>query len=335
MNALEIPIVDLCPLFTGNQKAKETTAKEIDSAFQQVGFLLISGHGVSQSKIQQCADSAKDYFDLPMETKLKVKQPSIEVIRGYIPFNSGALASTEDDSAATAPDLKESFNVGPLNQLSEPNLQFKPLRAPNLWPDQLPEFREHWENCYQALAALGETILGACAIALGLEAHWFKKHTPGHFSLLSALHYPNQPDLPKPGQLRAGAHTDFDVLTILGTDTAPGGLQINLTSGDWLDVPAVPDTFVVNVGDLLARWSNDRWKSTLHRVVNPPRQVAWNSRRLSLGFFQQVNPNTIIEALPGTTSRNNPAKYAPISAGDHHNEKFLRQANAANRLATA
>ena len=220
-----------------------------------------------------------------------------------------------------------------LKQISENDVNLKMLRSPNLWPEQPLGLRSHWEQCYKELEDLGSTILHACALALGLPERWFEQHTDGHFSILSALHYPAQIENPKPGQLRAGAHTDFDVLTIISTDDAPGGLQIMAASGNWVDVPWIPKTFVVNVGDLLARWSNDRWKSTLHRVVNPPRQLAQNSRRLTIGYFQQVNPHTLIEALPGTTSDHNPAKYSPITAGEHHNEKFLRQANAASRLA--
>ena len=334
MDPSNIPVVDLGSLFTGDETTKHRIAREIDLAFQNVGFLVISGHGVNESTIQNCANSVKNYFDLPTKEKMVIKQPSIEVIRGYIPFNSGALATTEDDSVETAPDLKESFNIGPLKTISETDDTLKMLRSPNLWPEQPRDLRTHWEQCYKELEKLGSTILDACALALGLPARWFEQHTDGHFSLLSALHYPAQIESPKPGQLRAGAHTDFDVLTIISTDDAPGGLQIRSTSGSWTDVPWIPQTFVVNVGDLLARWSNDRWKSTLHRVVNPPRQLAQNSRRLTIGYFQQVNPHTVIEALPGTVSDDSPAKYPPITAGEHHNEKFLRQAKAASRLAS-
>lgn len=333
MDPSNVPVVDLSSLFTSDTHTKHKTAYEIDLAFQNVGFLVISGHGVNELTIRNCGNSVRRYFDLPTEKKMRVKQPSIDVIRGYIPFNSGALATTEDDSVATAPDLKESFNIGPLKQLSENDVNLKMLRSPNLWPEQPLGLRSHWEQCYKELEDLGSTILHACALALGLPERWFEQHTDGHFSILSALHYPAQIENPKPGQLRAGAHTDFDVLTIISTDDAPGGLQIMAASGNWVDVPWIPKTFVVNVGDLLARWSNDRWKSTLHRVVNPPRQLAQNSRRLTIGYFQQVNPRTLIEALPGTTSDHNPAKYSPITAGEHHNEKFLRQANAASRLA--
>jgi isopenicillin N synthase-like dioxygenase len=169
------------------------------------------------------------------------------------------------------------------------------------------------------MEGLSKTFMHIFAIALNLpEMHFDQFYGSGHSSL-NGIHYPEQLDEPLPGQLRSGAHTDWGDLTILKTDDAPGGLQVWLPEGDWADVPRVPGAFIVNLGDMMMRWTNDRWVSTLHRVVNPPRDSARGSRRLSLVFFHNLNDDAIVECIETCTGPGRPAKYPPIRASE-----FLR-----------
>ena len=332
MSESPFPVIDLTPFRTCDAGARQGVARQIDRACREIGFFAVTGHGVDESRVQACYEEALAFFDLPLEEKLVVRQPALEVVRGYIPQGAGALAAADEDRPVH-PDLKESFTIGPLAAHPVPSEDMAPLRAPNLWPRRPAGLRPAWECAYRALEGLARDLMHACAMALGLDEHWFDARMDRHFSVLSALHYPDQHHAPAPGQLRSGAHTDFDALTILRPDGAPGRLQVMTKVGVWAEAPIIPGAFIVNIGDLLARWTNDRWVSTLHRVANPVGVDANRSRRLSLGYFQEVNPEVVVSALPGTADAGNPARYLPIAAGALHNEKFMRQAKAAARAA--
>ena len=332
MSQRPFPIIDLAPFRAGDAPARRAVARQIDQACREIGFFGVTGHGLDGAAVQECYEQALAFFDLPLKEKLCVRQPTLEIVRGYIPQGLGALAAAEEDRPVH-PDLKESFTIGPLVAHPVPSEEMAALRAPNLWPRHPAGLRPAWERAYRAFEALARDLMHACAMALGLEEDWFDGRMDRHFSILSALHYPDQHETPAPGQLRSGAHTDFDALTILRPDGAPGRLQVMTKTGTWAEAPIVPGAFIVNIGDLLARWTNDRWVSTLHRVVNPPGAEAKRSRRLSLGYFQEINPEVEVSALPGTAGAGNPAKYPPITAGAIHNEKFMRQARAAVRAA--
>jgi isopenicillin N synthase-like dioxygenase len=155
------------------------------------------------------------------------------------------------------------------------------------------------------------------AAGLGMDQHYFDGKIDRHITNFSVLHYPEQAKEPLPGQLRAGAHTDYGSLTILKPDNAPGGLQVLNKDGQWIDVPTLPGTFVVNLGDLMAEWTNNRWVSTLHRVVNPPRDKALGSRRLSMAFFHQPNYDAAIECLPTCCDAARPPLYGRTTSGEH------------------
>ena len=332
MSARPFPVIDLVPFRAGDAQARRAVARQMDDACREIGFFGVTGHGVDEAAVQECYDQALAFFDRPLDEKLRIRQPALEIVRGYIPQGAGALAAAEEDRPVH-PDLKESFTIGPLVAHPVPSAEMAPLRAPNLWPQRPAGLRPAWERAYRAFEGLARDLLHACAMALGLDEDWFDGRMDRHFSVLSALYYPDQHEAPAPGQLRSGAHTDFDALTILRPDDAPGRLQVMTKAGAWAEAPLVPGAFIVNIGDLLARWTNDRWVSTLHRVVNPPGAEAKRSRRLSLGYFQEINPEVEVAALPGTAGAGNPAKYPPITAGALHNEKFMRQAKAAVRAA--
>jgi isopenicillin N synthase-like dioxygenase len=217
------------------------------------------------------------------------------------------------------PDFKESFSIGPVDppddayhRAAGPGKFF----APNLWPEAVPGMRPVWEAYYRQMERVATTLMRIFAAGLGMDKHYFDDKVDRHITNFSVLHYPEQAKPPLPGQLRAGAHTDYGSLTILKPDNAPGGLQVH-KDGNWIDVPTLPGTFVVNLGDLMAEWTNDRWVSTLHRVVNPPRDKAVGSRRLSMAFFHQPNYDAVIECLPTCSDTGRPPRYGKTTSGDH------------------
>jgi isopenicillin N synthase-like dioxygenase len=163
------------------------------------------------------------------------------------------------------------------------------------------------------------------ALALDLPERFFDDKIDRHISMFRVLRYPEQIEPPQPGQLRAGAHSDYGSLTIVKIEDKPGGLQVRNKAGEWVDVPVIPGSFVVNIGDLMMQWTNDRWISTLHRVVNPPRDQAGASRRQSLVFFHQPNYDAMVECLPGCAAPGMAPKFEPISSGDHLRNKFVKQ----------
>jgi isopenicillin N synthase-like dioxygenase len=188
-----------------------------------------------------------------------------------------------------------------------------PARPTDLYPVYYGYFR--------AMHELVDTLMRLSALALDLPENYFDRFIDMRRGTLRTVEYPNQFEEPKPGQLRYGAHSDYGGLTILRQDAAPGGLQACTLAGDWIDVLPTPEAFVINVGDLMARWTNDRWRSTLHRVMNPPRDAAGSTRRLSLVFFSGPNDDAVIECLPSCTGVGRPAKYGPVKAIDYVSRK--------------
>ena len=327
MTRLDIPIIDLTPYFEGGREGKRKVAVEINRACAEIGFFVITGHGVDPELCRTANAVARAFFDLPIEEKLKIRQTSDDANRGYEALGTEVLSATI--GKMTPPDLKELFSLGPLNVPDDPYYHSgsaAPHYADNLWPERPKDFRSIIENYVGVMELLARDLHRLAAIAFDLPEDYFEPKLDNPFYILRALNYPDQPDEPETDQLRAGEHSDYDNLTICLIEDRPGGLQARNTEGAWIDVPEVRDAFVVNIGDLMMRWTNDRWRSTRHRVVNPPRDRAISSRRISMCFFAEPNHDAIIECLPTCHGTNDPIKYLPITAGDYMIEKFARQA---------
>jgi len=219
----------------------------------------------------------------------------------------------EEIDAVNQPDLKESFTIGPSNPAAE--------MPPVMWPEHPAGFQPAWEAYWGEMDQLSGKVMSYMATALELEPEWFNDKRQRHRSALRALNYPAQKTAPQPGQIRAGAHTDYGAITILWQDEN-GGLQVRDRDNKWHDVPYMRDGFVINLGDLMERWTNDRWVSTLHRVVNPEGEKAKN-RRQSVAFFHNVDHDYLVDCIPSCSSPEHPPKYAPILAWDHLMEKHL------------
>jgi isopenicillin N synthase-like dioxygenase len=299
-------------------------AAAIDVACRRVGFFQIVGHGIDATVIDDVWNMATRFFDLPYAAKMAVRIPDGDAY-GYAPYRSEALAASLGQS--TPPDLKETFSFGPFGPtplgLDDPAAAF--VFSPNRWPPELPALASAFEAYYRAMGGLAARILSFAASALGLPSDFFEPFIDRHTSAIRALRYPDLGGrAPEPGQLRAGAHSDYGTLTLLRQDGAPGGLQVRGLEGRWHDVPPIPGAFVVNVGDALERWSNDRWRSTVHRVAVPPDDPGRDATRMSLAFFHNANWDAQIECLPTCSDADNPPRYAPITAGHHLMDKFRR-----------
>lgn len=317
-----VPTIDLTPFRLGGAAERLAVARQVGRACEEIGFLLVGGHGVPDPVIDGTYATAKAFFDLPVEDKAAIRRPSPTIGRGWVGMAHQALAASI--GKATPPDLQENITFGPPAGGTGPYWEEgwgASHFAANLWPDRPPGFAATVTAYYRAMDGLAATLMQAFALALDLPEDHFAPFIDRHISAMRFINYPDQPDAPAEGQLRAGAHSDYGSLTIVRVEDAPGGLQVRDAAGAWRDVAYRPGALVVNIGDLMAQWTNDRWVSTLHRVVNPPRDRALGSRRISLVFFHQPNYDAEIAALPSCVSADRPAKYAPISSGAHWRAK--------------
>lgn len=311
-----VPTIDLAQALGGDPTARAACAAAIDQASREHGFLVTTGHGIDSSLIDAVVDAARGFFKLPHEEKSAVAPPGPFDFRGYLGLDTTSLASTLGDNA-TPPDLCESFNISgfddPVVRNRATVAGYEPIFLENLWPASPPELRPAFEAYYAELEALSRAMLPLFAAALDLPDTWFDDKIDDHTSLLLANWYPPVTADLHAGQLRRGAHTDYGAFTIISVEQIPG-LQISL-DGIWHDVPLLENSFVVNLGDLMARWTNDQWVSTLHRVVIPEGAAAQRDR-VSVPFFFQPSFGAVIETIPTTIDEFHPAHYEPVVAGE-------------------
>ncbi|SJZ33576.1 Isopenicillin N synthase [Enhydrobacter aerosaccus] len=313
-----IPVLDLAEEDKG-------LALKLGAAFRDIGFVALVNHGVPQATIDTLYRSAHAFFDLPPEVKRQVARPRPDQNRGYIAYGEETLARLS--GRETPPDHKEIFSIGPFDVPKEPYYQAPaayPSFAPNLWPTVPPTLQPAMRAYWHAVTALARRVLGISALALGLPADYFAPFTDRHISMLRLICYPPYESAPVDGQLRAGIHTDLNMLTFVHADSDMGGLEVRTRDGTWAR-PATAGAYIVNVGDILMRWTNDLWVSTPHRVANPP--TGWQQRRLSVPFFFQANYDTTVECLPSCRPADRRPKYPPISVGAYRAERFARTAS--------
>jgi isopenicillin N synthase-like dioxygenase len=303
----QIPVIDFGPFFSGQAGSLAPLADAVRRACERVGFLYIAGHGISQSLIDRTFAEARRFHALPLEAKLRLALDQNNV--GYLPMN----ASTQRHSTvhqATRPNENESFFVIVDRSADHPDvLAGKPLRGRNQWPDGLPGFRENVMSYFTAMNMLGQRMLPVFARALGMpEEHFAPLFGDDNHATLRMLHYP--PTSGAENVFGQGPHTDNSFLTILARMEVPG-LGVQLPSGEWISPPLVPGTFLVNLGNIMRRMSNDRFRSTPHGVI-----VDGRTDRYSLAYFHSPNPYRMIEVLPSCIDADHPAKYAPALYAD-------------------
>jgi isopenicillin N synthase-like dioxygenase len=318
----QFPVFDLGAFETADGTGKRELGRQVDAICRTTGFLAIRNHRVPQTIIDAVWGKAYAFFDLPPAEKQNARAPYKGYPYGYLGPELEALAKSRD--LDSPPDLKESFNGGPLTQppsITDPEaLAF--CYAPTIWPDKPDGFIEAWKAYYASLEDLAARVMRLFAVALDLPEGYFERFIDTPISALRALNYPEQHVPPKPGQLRAGAHTDYGSLTILLPQEGSKGLELMTPDGHWTAVPPVPGAFVINIGDLMARWTNDRWVSTLHRVVNPSPEEGGMARRQSLAFFHQPNWDAEITVLDACLGEGETAKYGPVLSGPYLMSKF-------------
>lgn len=305
-----IPVLDVSPIHGDDHAAKQALADEFLRVYGTTGFGYIANHGVDAQLIDSVFAASKRFHDAPLETKMAVELNHLH--RGYIPINT----STDVNSKLAdvkKPNQSESFMV--MRQDAEDAAEVLAgdyLAGPNQWPE-VSGFREPVEAYHNALATLAFQLVEIVALALNADPQDMAKHFAPPTTWLRLLYYPPAPPIDDPDLYGSAPHTDFGFLTILAQDEI-GGLQVQTPAGRWIDAPRIPGTFVVNVGDMLHRWSNGRLKSTPHRVINRSGQP-----RYSCPFFYDPNVSTDIAPLPSTVTAQTPALFAPINFGE-----FLR-----------
>ena len=302
---------DTVPTLDARQSESAQFAQDISAAYEEFGFVIIENHGIDRQLIDRCLECFRRFFALPEAEKLRYRVPGGGGARGYTPFG------IETAKGATHHDLKEFWHVG---RELPPGHPFTQIMAPNIWVDGIPGFRESTLGLYKAFDALGLRLLSAIARSVALPANFFDDKVNLGNSILRVIHYPPLPPEPTPS-VRAGAHEDINVITLLLGAEEPG-LEVLSRKGEWLPINPAPGTLVCNVGDMLQRLTNRHLRSTTHRVVNPPRERASNAR-YSLPFFLHFNPDFLIKTLPQYIDAQHPDQFpVPINAHDFLQERL-------------
>lgn len=309
-----IPVVDI-----SGTDAK-TVASAIHRACRETGFFYVRGHGIAPTLIEAQFAWARRFFDLPASEKLALHMKQSPSTAGYEPIG-GQWLDSQDANAEVAPaDLKESYYCGMELPENHP-WAVRQLRSfgHNQWPNKLPGFREQMLAYRKAVSELGDRLLSLLALSLELPADWFVPYFDMPVGTLRLIKYPPQPANAAANQIGAGAHTDWGGVTILAQDEV-SGLEVCNAVGDWIEALPLPETFVINLGDLMARWTNGIYNSNMHRVKNNKS----GRDRYSIPYFYGPRPDALIEPMPGCVDQEHPRRFAACTAAEHVNEMFRR-----------
>jgi isopenicillin N synthase-like dioxygenase len=309
-----LPIIDIGGLSSAALADRKAVAERLRAACLDNGFFYVVNHGVPPALIDALLEETKRFFDSSAAAKSAVDKSLSFCQRGFEPMRAQTL------EAGAPPDLKESFYIGPELSLDDPRVVARRFNhGPNQWPADMPSFRPVTEAYFATMLELSQKLMAGLALALDLDEDYFAAYCTQPHATLRLLHYPPQPAHAAPGEKGAGAHSDFGGLTLLLQDEV-GGLQVQGNSKDeWIHATPVPGAFVVNLGDMIARWTNDRFRSTVHRVVN-----ASGRERYSVPFFFSGNPDQEVECLPSCLERGEAPKYPRTTVEGHLREMYRR-----------
>jgi isopenicillin N synthase-like dioxygenase len=300
----EIPVIDVAPLVDGSDAA--IVAQQIGQACEKVGFFYIKNHGVDQSLVDTMYAMTKAFFDLPYDVKNKLNVVnSGQTLRGYIPMYA------ENVDPANTRDFKECFDYGAHSDV------VSPFFGPNQMPAELPRFELVAEEYYAKLFALSRKLISGIALSLGLPADYFEKLQKKPITIQRILHYPPQMGKVSQEEIGIGAHTDYGFLTVLSQD-AVGGLQVRNRANEWVSAPPIEGTFIVNIGDLVQTLTNDRYISTMHRVVNIS-----GRERYSIPLFIDLDFDAVVQPVSTCVSEAQPSKYESYTCGQHKFKRFV------------
>ena len=309
-----LPIIDVSGLRSPDPAERRAVGRALRATCADKGFFYIRNHGVYPALQARVFDAARRFFHRPLEEKKRVEMALSPANRGYEPLRGQTL------EAGAPPDLKESYYVGEERGPDDPKVKAgKFNHGPNQWPRGVEDFRPAIEAYYRAMNELSELIMRGLALSLDLDEHYFDDFCVDPQAIVRLLHYPPQPANPAPNEKGCGAHTDFGGITLLLQDDNPGLQVWNQARGTWIHADPVPGTYVVNLGDMIARWTNDRYRSTLHRVVNIS-----GKERYSIPFFYSGNPDHQVRCLPGCLAEGERPKYPPVTVEEHLMEMYRR-----------
>jgi isopenicillin N synthase-like dioxygenase len=308
MNAERIPVLDIGEFLAGKPGARESLAKDVATTCADTGFLVIANHGIDQSLIDGAFAAASDFFDLREPRKLDLKVGDLNI--GYLPYGA-QIVRTSKVNVNTKPNLSESFYIVTDRAANDPEIvSGNPLYGMNKWPAEMPSFKIRTMAYFSAMRPLAHRMVSVIATSLGLADDYFVADFSEPTITLRLIRYPSH-DGAEDNQFGFAPHIDTSFLTLLAQSALPG-LEVRTREGDWIRPPAIPGTFVVNTGEMLSRYSNDRYIPTPHRVVN-----ANNALRHAVPFFYGPGLDAMIRCVPTCVGPDNPAKYEPLLYADH------------------
>ena len=317
---MDIPLIDLARWFDGSDSDRHSLAVEVDAALRRLGFLVVINHGIDQQVFADCRQACLDFFHGPDEVKQAIAHDG-GAYRGWIGPGTESNAATY--GVDTPPDLKESFAFGAVEIADDSLRSSNPdWYAPNKWPTAPGSFVPAAETFWLEGRKLADELLQLFALALALPIDELVDQCRSTTSTTTLNWYwPHSHAAAAEGQYRIGPHTDFGTVTILDREPGVGGLQVQNDAGEWIDAPVIEGSLIINTGDMIRQWTNDRWCSNEHRVLPPPADTP-NEELVSLVFFHEPDADAVIAPLSTCVSSDNPARYEPISASDYLGEKF-------------
>lgn len=306
----KIPSVNLADFLSDDAERKQKFINEIGDAYENIGFVALKGHFLNDELVDNLYAEIKKFFDLPTEVKEKYEIPGIGGQRGYVSFGKESAKGKKEG------DLKEFWHFG---QYVDADSKYAKEYPENVEVKELPEFNKVGKETYQMLEKTAKYVLRSLALHLGLEETYFDNYIKNGNSILRPIHYPPITTEPK-GAVRAAAHGDINLITLL-MGAQGKGLQVQNHKGDWIDAIAEPDELMINVGDMLSRHSNNKLKSTIHRVTNPPKEL-WGTSRYSIPFFMHPVSDMKLDVLDNCIDENNPKQFENITAGEFLDERL-------------
>ncbi|WP_242206573.1 isopenicillin N synthase family dioxygenase [Aestuariivivens insulae] len=306
-----IPSVNLNDFTSGDPERKEQFVDAIGKAYQEIGFVALKGHFLDHKLVNNLYQEVKNFFNLPLEVKQKYEIPDIGGQRGYVSFGKESAKGKKEG------DLKEFWHFG---QYVENNPTLEKEYPDNVFVEELPAFNTIGKEAYKMLEKTARYVLRALALYLDLEETYFDSYIYNGNSILRPIHYPPITQEPKEA-VRAAAHGDINLITLL-MGAQGRGLQVQNHKGEWIDAIAQPDELMINVGDMLSRHTNNKLKSTIHRVVNPPREL-WSTSRYSIPFFMHPISDMKLNVLDSCIDADHPKAFDDITAGEFLNERLI------------
>ncbi len=307
---MSIPTVDLADFLSGEPGKKKSFVQDLGKAYEEVGFVAVKNHGIPDDLIEDLYKYVQEFFSLPLDKKKKYEIKGLAGQRGYTSFGK------EHAKGSDAPDLKEFFQYG---QVARDHYKDE-FYPENVRVEQVAAFNATFDDAYRAFERSGTALLQAIALYLGLDEGYFDQYVYNGNSILRAIHYPPITETPK-SAIRAEQHEDINLITLL-VGASADGLEILTKQDEWVPVTSLPDQIVVNVGDMLQRLTNNKLRSTTHRVVNPKKEF-WHTSRFSIPFFLHPKSSMSLECLSNCVNDSHPLAYDVATAGEYLNERLV------------